>query len=212
LWPEALQIVTLEGNGIDTFSDLQGKRLAIGSRQSGTRFTAIRVWIASGLNASDISQIEETGLGASIDALESGKVDAIFIAGAFPDPAIQNLSQQRQDVRLVPIEQAALNRLTEEYFSYYGITIPERTYPGQTKPYQTLGFAALLLTNRATSDENVRKFLMLMVEGTDDIARQFYRAGFISPDTARLGIAVPLHPGAEQYYSELNNNIDAAPD
>jgi TRAP transporter TAXI family solute receptor len=212
LWPEALHIVTLEGNGIDTFSDLQGKRLAIGSRQSGTRFTAIRVWIASGLNASDISQIEETGLGASIDALESGKVDAIFIAGAFPDPAIQNLSQQRQDVRLVPIEQAALNRLTEEYFSYYGITIPERTYPGQTKPYQTLGFAALLLTNRATSDENVRKFLMLMVEGTDDIARQFYRAGFISPDTARLGIAVPLHPGAEQYYSELNNNIDAAPD
>lgn len=212
LWPEALHIVTLEGNGIDTFSDLQGKRLAIGSRQSGTRYTAIRVWMASGLTAPGISQIEEIGIGASIEALESGKVDAIFIAGAIPDPAIQELNQQRLDVRLIPIAQNTLTRLTEEYFSYYGITIPERTYPGQTEPYQTLGFAALLLTNRATSDEDVRTFLTLMVEGADDIARNFYRAGFISQDTARLGIAVPLHPAAEQYYAEQNNNINGAPE
>jgi TRAP transporter TAXI family solute receptor len=212
LWPEALHVVTLEGKGIDTFQDLQGKRLAIGSRQSGTRFTAIRVWIASGLPAPEISQIKETGIGASIEALESGEVDAIFIAGAIPDPAIQELSQQRQDVRLVPIEQTTLTGLTEGYFSYYGITIPERTYPGQSAPYRTLGFAALLLTNRATSDEDVRTFLTLMVEGADDIARNFYRAGFISPDTARLGIAVPLHPAAEQYYAERNNNITATPD
>lgn len=212
LWPEALHIVTLEGNGIDSFHDLQGKRLAIGSRQSGTRFTAIRVWIASGLPAPEISQIKETGIGASIEALESGEVDAIFIAGAIPDPAIQELSQQRQDVRLVPIEQTTLTGLTEEYFSYYGTTIPERTYPGQSEPYRTLGFAALLLTNRATSDEDVSTFLTLMVEGADDIARNFYRAGFISPDTARLGIAVPLHPAAEQYYAERNNNIGVTPD
>jgi hypothetical protein len=212
LWPEALHIVTLEGNDIDAFSDLQGKRLAIGSRQSGTRFTAIRVWLASGLAAPVISQIEEIGIGASIEALQSGKVDAIFIAGAIPDPAIQELSQQRQDVRLIPIEQTALNRLTEDYLSYYGITIPERTYPGQTKSYRTLGFPALLLTNRATSDKDVRTFLTLMVEGADDIARHFYRAGFISTDTARLGIAVPLHPGAEQYYAERNNNINLTTD
>ena len=212
LWPEALHIVTLEGSGIDSFSDLQGKRLAIGSRQSGTRFTAIRVWIASGLSAPDISQIEEIGLGASIEALESGKVDAIFIAGAIPDPAIQELSQQRQDVRLIPMPQNTLTRLAEEYFSYYGITIPERTYPGQTEPYRTLGFAALLLTNRATSDKDVRTFLTLMVEGADDIARNFYRAGFISADTARLGIAVPLHPAAEQYYAERNNDLNLAPE
>ena len=208
LWPEALHIVTLEGNEISEFSDLQGKRLAVGSRQSGTRFTAIRVWVASGLPAPDISQIQEIGLGASIEALENGKVDAIFIAGAIPDPAIQELSQRREDVRLIPVPQGTLTSLTEEYFSYYGITIPERTYPDQTKPYRTLGFAALLLTNRATRDEDVRTFLTLMVEGAEDIARHFYRAGFISPDTARLGISVPLHPGAEQYYSERNNNAN----
>ncbi len=212
LWPEALHIVTLEGNGIDTLADLQGKRLAIGSRQSGTRFTAIRVWLASGLTASDISQIQETGIGASIEALTSGEVDAVFIAGAVPDPAIQELGQQHQDVRLIPIAQATLSNLTEEYFSYYGITIPERTYPGQTQPYRTLGFAALLLTNRAVPNEDVRTFLALMVDGADDIARNFYRAGFISADTARLGIAVPLHPAAEQYYAEQNNKLRVAPE
>jgi TRAP transporter TAXI family solute receptor len=207
LWPEALHVVTLAANGIDTFSDLEGKRLAIGSSRSGTRFTAIRIWKASELTAPDITQIKEIGLGASIEALESGKVDAIFVAGAIPDPAIQALSQRRQDVRLIPIAQNTIRKLTAEHFAYYEITIPGKTYPGQENPYQTLGFAALLITNRATGDEDVKTFLGLMVEGADVIARYFYRAGFISPDTARLGISVPLHPGAEQFYAERNNNI-----
>ena len=203
LWPEALHIVTLADSGIRRLEDLRGKRLAVGSLRSGTLFTAKRVWIASGLTVPDVSQIQTLGLNDSIAALETGEVDAIFIAGAIPEQALQNFIGRRQDVRFVPIDSSILEQLTSEHFAYYRTTIPAKTYPGQVEPYSTLGFAALLITNRNTREEDVERFLDVLAEGAGVLAKDFYRAAFISRKTARQGISVPLHRGAERFYKKL---------
>jgi len=203
LWPEALHIVTLEDRNIKSFSDLKGKRLAVGSPGSGTRFTARRVWAAAGLTLSQEKRIRGMGLTASIAALESGKVDAVFIAGAVPDPTLQLLAQRRDDIRLVPIDTATLDQLSSKHFAYYSTVIPPKTYPGQTKPYRTLGFAALLITSDRTSDNDVEMFLDLVVGSANKLTHEFYRAGFISTKTSRLGISIPMHPGATHFYERL---------
>jgi len=203
LWPEALHIITLEDRNIRSFSDLKGKRLAFGSPGSGTRFTARRVWAAAGQTLSQVERIRGMGLTASIAALESGEVDAIFIAGAVPDPTLQLLAQRRDDIRLVPIDTATLDQLSSKYFAYYSTVIPAKTYPGQTEPYRTLGFAALLITSEHTSDTDVEKFLDLVVDSANELAHEFYRAGFISTKTSRLGISIPMHPGATHFYEKL---------
>jgi TRAP transporter TAXI family solute receptor len=203
LWPEALHIVTLEDRNIRSFSDLKGKRLALGSPGSGTRFTARRVWMAAGHTLSQVEGIQGQGLSTSIAALESGEVDAIFVAGAVPDPALQLLAQRRDDVRLVPIDTATLDQLSSQHFAYYSTVIPPKTYPGQTEPYQTLGFAALLITSESTSDNDVEKFLDLVVDSANELTHKFYRAGFISTKTSRLGISIPMHPGATHFYEKL---------
>ena len=203
LWPEALHIITLEDRNIHSLADLKGKNLAVGSPGSGTRFTARRVWAAAGHTLSQVKKIKDMGLSASIAALEDGEVDAVFIAGAIPDPALQALAQHRDDVRLVPIDTATLDRLSTKHFAYYSTVIPERTYPGQTEPYRTLGFAALLITNEHTADDDVEKFLDLVVDSANELAPEFYRAGFISTKTSRLGISIPMHPGATRFYEKL---------
>jgi TRAP transporter TAXI family solute receptor len=203
LWPEALHIVTLEDRGIKRFSDLKGKRLAVGSRGSGTRFTARRVWDAAGIPPPEVEYIRGMGLAASIAALESGEVDAVFVAGAVPDPTLQLLAQQRDDVRFVPIDTAMLDKLSSGHFSYYSTVIAEKTYPGQTEPYRTLGFAALLITSKRTSDDDVEQFLDLVVSSANELTHEFYRAGFISTETSRLGISIPMHPGATRFYEKL---------
>ena len=203
LWPEALHIVTLEDRNIRSFSDLKGKRLAVDSPGSGTRFTARRVWVAAGHTLSQVEAIRGMGLPASIAALESGKVDAIFVAGAIPDPALQLLAQRRDDVRLVPIDTATLDKLSSKHSAYYSMIIPPKTYPGQTEPYQTLGFAALLITSERTDDNDVEKFLDLVVDSANELTHEFYRAGFISTETSRLGISIPMHPGATHFYEKL---------
>ena len=205
LWPEALHIITLEDRNIRSFADLKGKRLAVGSPGSGTRFTARRVWAASGFTRSQVGEIRDMGLSASIAALEADEVDAIFVAGAIPDPALQLLAQRRDDVRLVPIDTAILDQLSSKHFSYYSTVIPERTYPGQTKPYRTLGFSALLITNNSTGDDHVERFLELVVESANQLTHEFYRTGFISTKTSRLGISIPMHPGATRFYEKLKD-------
>jgi TRAP transporter TAXI family solute receptor len=209
LWPEALHVVTLADSGIRHFNDLQGKRLAVGSLRSGTLFTAKRVWIASGLTVPDVARIQTLGLSDSISALEAREVDAVFIAGAVPEQALQNLVGRRQDVRFVPIDSSILEQLSSEHFAYYTTSIPAKTYPGQIEPYPTLGFAALLITSRNTRGEDVERFLDLLAEGAGVLAKDFYRAAFISRKTARLGISVPLHRGAERFYQRLEKRQTA---
>ena len=210
LWPEAIHILVLDKSGIKKFSDLEGKRFAIGSLRSGTRFTAARIWLASGFERMDYDKIKILGRGNSIKALENEEVDAIVIAGALPDPAIQKLLQRRDDIHFIPLKQSVVTRLAEMNFAYYGQPIPAKTYPGQDESVMTLGVAALLTTNINTPDEVVTRFMELLREGAENISQKFYQAGFFTLKTSRLGISMPLHPAAKSFYDMINEELAAA--
>lgn len=203
LWPEAVHVITLLDNGIKRISDVEGKKIAIGSLRSGTRFTAARIWLAAGFERLNNDNVKLLSRGDSIKALEKGEVDVIVLVGAIPDPAVQDLTQRRDDIFFVPLDQSIINKLAEKNFAYYGQPIPAKTYPGQTQSVLTLGMAALLTTNVNTKDEVVQQFMRLMQEGADEISQTFYRAAFITYKTARLGISMPLHPAAKKYYDRF---------
>ncbi len=208
LWPEAVHIVTLEGAGIERIADLRGKRISVGEPESGSRFNAVRIAIAAGMQRPHFAEIHQVGTAKSIAFLESGEVDALLTTEAVPSRALQALAQRRPDVRFVPVDPDIVGRLSDEYFAYYPFTVPARTYPGQTKSFVTLGLAAVLVTNRFTSDEHVERVLEMILESANALSKVFYRAGFISKETMRLGIAVPLHPAAARFYDQRTGTTD----
>lgn len=208
LWPEAIHVVTLEGSGIRSLEDLRGRRLALGQPGSGSRFSAFRIGDASGIPHSELQELREIRLRDAIADLEEGQIDAFFVTEAVPAPSLQALARRRRDVRFVPIDASIVEELSREHFAYYPITVPARTYPGQERPFQTVGMAAVLLTNRTTPDAHVERVLELLIDGAGALSKTYYRAGFISADTVRLGIAVPLHPAAERFYSERSSRMD----
>ena len=207
LWPEAVHIITLNDKGIKNIADIEDKKIAIGSLRSGTRFTAARIWLTAGFERMKNDNIKLLSRSDSIKALESGDVDVIVLVGAIPDPAIQDLTQRRDDVYFIPLDQQIISKLSEQNFAYYGQPIPAKTYPGQTQSVLTLGMAALLTTNVNTKDEVVQQFMALTVDGADEIAQTFYRAGFITYKTARLGISMPLHPAAKKFYKHYKEQV-----
>jgi hypothetical protein len=138
-------------------------------------------------------------------------VDVIIIAGSVPDPALQDLAQRRDDIRFIPLGQSTISKLVEQNSSYYALPVPAKTYPGQTESIVTLGMPALLATNINTSNEAVEQFMKLIRDGTAEISRTFYRAGFISDKTSMLGISMPLHPGAENFYARTRLQQAAQP-
>ena len=207
LWPEAVHVITLKDYGIKKITDLDGKKVAIGSIRSGTRFTAARIWLAAGFERMSHEDVKLLSRGNSIKALEEGEVDAIVLVGAIPDPAIQALAQRRDDIRFIPLDQQIITKLVEKNFAYYGQPITAKTYPGQTESVLTLGVSALLTTSVNTPDEVVTQFMRLMQEGAEEIAQTFYRAGFITRKTVRLGISMPLHPAAKKYYEAFEQQL-----
>jgi TRAP transporter TAXI family solute receptor len=208
LWPEAIHVVTLEGSGIRSLDDLRGRRLALGQPGSGSRFSAFRIGDASGIPHTELQELREIRLRDAIADLEEGQIDAFFVTEAVPAPSLQALARRRRDVRFVPIGASVVEQLSRRHFAYYPITVPARTYPGQERPFQTVGMAAVLLTNRTTPDAHVERVLELLIDGAGALSKEYYRAGFISADTVRLGIAVPLHPAAERFYNERSSGMD----
>ncbi|MEE4144815.1 MAG: TAXI family TRAP transporter solute-binding subunit [Halieaceae bacterium] len=208
LWPEAVHLLTLQGSGIRQLTDLQGRRVAIGQRGSGSRVNAVLIGLATQLEAAEIPNVVEISLARAISQLESGGIDALFLTEAIPAPSIQALAAKRDDLRFLSVPPGLFAKLAEKHFVYYPMTVPARTYPGQTEPFTTLGLAAAMMTHAGVEDEKVEQMLELLLTGGDELAQKYYRAAFISWETMRLGLAVPLHPAAERFYNRYEQQQD----
>jgi TRAP transporter TAXI family solute receptor len=206
LWPEAVHLLTLRGSGITRLEDLRGRRIAIGERGSGSRVNARVIGRAAAMQVGDFAVLKELPLPVAILALEAGDIDALFLTEAVPSVAVQALAVRRDDLRFVSLPASLLKQLAADNFSYYPLKIVARTYPGQLETFDTLGLAAALVTNASVADEQVDIILDLLMTGGDALASNYYRAAFISRETMRLGLALPLHPAAERYYDEYDSN------
>jgi hypothetical protein len=210
LWPEAVHLLTLEGSGIRQLEDLRQRRIAVGQRGSGSRINAALIGVAAALQSDTFPRIREIDLSRAIAQLERGEIDALFLTEALPAPAIQVLASRRSDLRFVPLPAELIRQLSSEHFAYYPLTVAARTYPGQTEAFTTLGLAAALMTNVHVADEAVESMLQLLLSGGDVLARNYYRAAFITRETMRLGLAVPLHPAAERFYQRYDEAAKGA--
>ena len=88
IYPSYVQLVTTPKAGIRTLEDLQGKRVSVGSPDSGTEVVAERVLDVAGVEP----KRTRLGVAESAAALEAGKIDAFFWSGGVPTDAITELS------------------------------------------------------------------------------------------------------------------------
>ncbi len=205
LWPEAVHLVTLASSGIERISDLRERRVGVGRRGSGTRFNVLSIALAANMTGSDQPEIRDMDVTEGIRALESGAIDAFFFTSAIPSPVLQALSARRPDVRFVSLDAAVVHDLAERRFAYYALEVEARTYPNQMQPFLTVGLTASLVTNAHVDDASVTQVLELLVDQADTLSDRYFRAGFITRETMRLGLAVPLHRAAERFYREMEN-------
>lgn len=101
LYPETVQMVTLEKNGIKSVAELKGKRVAVGAAGSGTEANARQILEAAGITYDDIT-VQYLSFGEAANALKDGNVDVGFVTAGFPTSAIQDIASQHK-VRVLSI-------------------------------------------------------------------------------------------------------------
>ncbi len=201
LFEEHIHLVALADSGINSVTDLKGKRVSLDEPGSGTYVDANLILEANGLTASDITAEALKG-GAASEALRNGKIDAFFVVAGYPTGSLVELASAA-DIKLVPIDGDAAATLVEEYGFFASSDIPEGTYEGVVAT-PTVAVGAQWFTSAKEDEELIYQITKAL---WNEQSRKLLDVGHakgktITPDTALNGIGVPLHAGAERFYKE----------
>src|SRR3546814_326213 len=101
LYPETIHLVVSAEAGIESVSDIKGKRISLDRPGSGTRVDAQLVLRAFGIAESDFEAFA-LGSGAAADALRDGELDGFFFVAGTPATAVLELAEEedRKSTRL----------------------------------------------------------------------------------------------------------------
>jgi uncharacterized protein len=199
LYPQFVQVITIEGSGIETMEDLAGKRVSVGAPNSGVELNARAVTEAFGLTYDDFSP-QYLSYSETIDAMRNGNVDAGFFTSGLPNPSVTDLSTT-ETVKVVPLEGEGLSTLESETDYYREGTIPAGTYDNE-EDVTTATFANLLVVSNELDEDTVYELTRTMWENIERVQQTNAAAEDITLETAQDAVPVDFHPGAERYYSE----------
>ena len=197
LYPETIQIVTLENTGITSVEDLRGKKVSVGAPGSGTYANAEQILEIHGMTMDDIDA-QALDFGESQESLQAGQIDAAFITSGTPTGAVEALNAVA-DVTIVPVEADKAAELIEKYPYYAEDMVPSGTY-GLTEDVPTVSVLAMLAVSNELPDDLVYEITAAIYGNTDQITHA--KGAFIKAETALDGIGIDVHPGAQRYFDE----------
>ncbi|TAL03222.1 MAG: TAXI family TRAP transporter solute-binding subunit [Rhodospirillaceae bacterium] len=199
LYPKPIHVIVGENSRVNSVADLRDKRIVIVASNSGTTQAAEDVLRAHRLPSTLPETTISHALPEAMDALAAGTIDAIVTAVAAPYGAIAATAMDHP-FRLLSLDSDAIALLTSGETHYIALSIPGRTYRGQQNAVATVAVAAILAADRDVRVTEVNALLQ-SVFGPVDYLRLGSAAGImISPNTAQLGLPLPLHPGAEAFF------------
>ncbi|GIJ78753.1 hypothetical protein SAMN05443287_11617 [Micromonospora phaseoli] len=203
LYDSHLHLVVMADAAIDEFRDLEGKRVSLGARDSGTEFTSLRVLALGEVNADGrfLSQAE------SAAALPDGDIDAMFSLTGVPTPAITELAQ-RHPVRLIPLDAQANALFTAYPGPYAPAMIPATAYV-DVPATRTVAVPNVLLARDDLPEDLVYAITDTIFTHTPTIASESRDDAEAVPEAwqinVRTGIStasIPLHPGAAAWFRD----------
>jgi len=199
LFPEPVHIVVSAASRIRKIADLRGKRVAIGTRDSGTRTDALAVLAVHGLTVKDLAEVREEGLEAAAGQLRAGRLDAFFATVGAPTREVQDLAT-RYLIHLVSLDAAAVERLVTQNPGLVRLLVPANTYPGQREDVTTIAATALFVTHADVPEGEAVVVLRLVFENPDYLPAGSAQGAKISRRSGLRGITIPMHPAAGRYF------------
>ncbi len=203
LYPNRMQIVTVDGTGIEKLSDLKGKRVSTGAPGSGVEVMALRVLEAVGIDPKKDIRQERLGASESVNAIKDRKIDAFFWVGGVPTAAITDLAATPgTKVKLIDHSEA-IAAMNQKYGPLYvkGI-IPAGSYSGQDKPVENIDVWNILVTNDKMSNEMAYQIVKTLMEKKPELVAVHKEATNIDLRYQAVGSPLPWHPGAKKYFEE----------
>ena len=203
IYDDYLHVVVRADSPVRSLADLRGRRVAIGSPESGVAVIAQLLLNASGLGDPGSMTVRYLGLDESLGALERQEIDAFFWSGGLPTNSISTLAN-RIPLRLIDVGEAMpeMRRVNPVYRT---ATIPGSTYPQSGGPVTTLVVPNFLVVPTTMSDDVAEALTRGLFDARPELAKANTAALSIDLRPAIETAPMALHPGALRYYRTLKN-------
>ncbi len=203
LHPEPFTLVVRADSGIESFDDLQGKRVNIGNPGSGQRGTMEVLMEAKGWTMDDFALATEYKASEMPAQLCDGNIDAYVYVVGHPSANIEEAASTC-GAQLKPVAGEVVESLVDENPYYRMATIPGGTYPENPDDVTTFGVGATLVTAERVPEEATYVVAKAVMDNIEDFRNLHPAFANLQPEQmVSASLSAPLHAGAERAYREL---------
>ena len=199
LYPNVNQFLVLKDSAINSFADVKGKKVSVGSPGSGILGSNQLLFDALEIPFSDFKP-QYLSFAENAVALRNATIDAAIVLTAAPSPFIMDI-ESTHSIRLIPITDAELKKITGKYSYFLPYTISKGSYKSQDTDIPTLAAWKLVAAKREFPEEAVYQIVKTVFEHLEELQKVHPAAKFIRPDSIGK-VKIPYHAGAIKYFKE----------
>ena len=201
VYTSVLSGVALKSSGLTYIHELLGKRVAVGPAASATENATLAAFDAMGIDSSNTS-LENLGLGDGADSVGDGILDAAFGFAGLPIGGQLNLAATKE-IQVLDMTQEEIDKVLAGNAAYIQTKIPAGTYTGQDNDANTFGVKCLIIVTADMDADLVYDLCKAMNEHTEELAAgNALLKDMTDPSFLCTQMPIPLHDGAQKYYSE----------
>lgn len=201
VYTSVLSGVALKSSGLTYIHELLGKRVAVGPAASATENATLAAFDVMGIDSSNTS-LENLGLGDGADSVGDGILDAAFGFAGLPIGGQLNLAATKE-IQVLDMTQEEIDKVLAGNAAYIQTTIPAGTYTGQDNDANTFGVKCLIIVTADMDADLVYDLCKAMNEHTEELAAgNALLKDMTDPSFLCTQMPIPLHDGAQKYYSE----------
>ena len=191
VYTSVLSGVALKSSGLTYIHDLLGKRVAVGPAASATENATLAAFDVMGIDSSNTS-LENLGLGDG----------AAFGFAGLPIGGQLNLAATKE-IQVLDMTQEEIDKVLAGNAAYIQTKIPAGTYTGQDNDANTFGVKCLIIVTADMDADLVYDLCKAMNEHTEEMAAgNALLKDMTDPSFLCTQMPIPLHDGAQKYYSE----------
>ena len=201
LFPEVVQIIVRKETGITQLTDLSEKKIAVGSKDSGTYYNAKQILTVAGVwEKIDLQYI---GVTEAMETLQEGKIDGFIFTSGMPNPSIIELAK-KVEITLVPVEPELVQKLVNKFSFYFPSTIEAKQYPGQPEAISAVEINAILICGKQLSENDQYLITKSLFGSPNDLGQSHPRLSKMTKNSLRQQMPIQLGKGAYKAHSESN--------
>jgi len=201
IYGSGVNLVVSKSSSIKSYTDLKGKTVAIGPAGSGLATMSVDLIAAHGIQKNMYKAIY-LAFNEIPEGIQDGSIDAGFIAGAYPVPALRELSTVKA-IRIIPVDEKVLKKMLAESPFFFADTLKPGAYNGVEKETPIMLFGIPLETHSGCDPGLIYTITKVLFEHRDELIEVDPVAKEMTLKNVTKSIAFPFHPGAEKYFKEV---------